>query len=243
MMAVAHSEKMGGGGVASQSMPSCSDSLNELQRQEKDDPSRSAFASPDILLNILLPLVDGDVFPAICNLSLVSKAFHHATLSNEFWKRMCYQRWMRKWGFHPRWERALLDYSRCMQQKQSGSNSGYWRSRYLFEEQDARRGLLMARELSSMVFDFRFWVGRPTVVDGRIIVRSGLLTSASRDVRFALAKERSLEDRREVDNATPTWSARGNVTGHPCNDPGIECKSVALHVSLPTRKVRQMITH
>lgn len=73
-----------------------------------------------------------------------------------------------------------------------------------------------------MVFDFRFWVGQPTVVDGRIIVRSGLLTSASRDVRFTLAKERSLEDRREVDNATPTWSARGNVTGHPCNDPGIE---------------------
>eukprot|EP00585_Thalassiosira_rotula_P010625 CAMPEP_0196158776 /NCGR_PEP_ID=MMETSP0910-20130528/45984_1 /TAXON_ID=49265 /ORGANISM="Thalassiosira rotula, Strain GSO102" /LENGTH=311 /DNA_ID=CAMNT_0041423687 /DNA_START=252 /DNA_END=1185 /DNA_ORIENTATION=- len=65
-------------------------------------------------------------------------------------------------------------------------NNNFWKSRYFAEERDATRTRISATELEKLVFDFRFWIGQPTVVDGeRIVVKSGLLESASREVRFS----------------------------------------------------------
>ena len=104
------------------------------------------------------------------------------------------------------------------------NNSNFWRSRYFIEEQDSKRKRIRAEELESMVFDFRFWIGQPTVVDGKIVVKSGLLESASRKVRFSRSSKVVVGRLDEADVLTQTWSARGHLTGHPCDEDGIECK-------------------
>ena len=104
------------------------------------------------------------------------------------------------------------------------NNNNFWRSRYFIEEQDSKRERILAEELESMVFDFRFWIGQPTVVDGKIVVKSGLLKSASRKVRFSRSSKVVVGRLDEADVLTPKWSARGHLTGHPCDEDGIECK-------------------
>ena len=104
------------------------------------------------------------------------------------------------------------------------NNNNFWRSRYFIEEQDSKRKRIRAEELESMVFDFRFWIGQPTVVDGKIVVKSGLLESASRQVRFSRPSKVVVGRLDEADVLTQTWSARGHLTGHPCDEDGIECK-------------------
>ena len=96
-------------------------------------------------------------------------------------------------------------------------NSGvtFWRERYFEEEQDATRQSIGLRELNSLVFDFRFWIGHPTVVDERIVVKSGLLQSASRDFRFQWNDDDNWDGNDE-------FSYRGTISGHPCREPGIE---------------------
>jgi len=189
----------------------------------------SVFSTPDLLVDILGPLIDGDFLPTLSTLALVSKSFLQATRSNQFWKAICLQRWKTKWGFHPRWERALLDYSHHLSiQNHAGNQSkgtdSFWMSRYFFEEQDAHRKLVRAGELELLVWDFRFFIGQPTVVDGKVVVKSGLLRSASREVRFIkpvkIMDGESSDD--DDETAGPTWSARGFLAGHPCLEPGIE---------------------
>lgn len=68
---------------------------------------------------------------------------------------------------------------------------------------------------------FRFWIGQPTVIDGKIVVKSGLLDSASSEVRFTRPAQVGSE---EEDISGLLWSARGHLTGHPCKEPGIECE-------------------
>mmetsp|Transcript_31349 Transcript_31349/g.57370 ORF Transcript_31349/g.57370 Transcript_31349/m.57370 type:complete len:433 (-) Transcript_31349:1062-2360(-) len=120
------------------------------------------------------------------------------------------------------------------------NNNNFWKARYFAEERDATRTNISATELESLVFDFRFWIGQPTVtVDGHIVVKSGLLESASREVRFTNSTpivmdgdgdddngggddgmENSDESREEFPGGM--WSARGHLMGHPCREPGIE---------------------
>jgi len=119
-------------------------------------------------------------------------------------------------------------------------NNNFWKSRYFAEERDATRTRISATELEKLVFDFRFWIGQPTVVDGeRIVVKSGLLESASREVRFSNSAPIAMDggdDGAESDDDDDewsllaeefpggTWSARGRLMGHPCREPGIECE-------------------
>ncbi|KAL7538643.1 hypothetical protein ACHAXR_008722 [Thalassiosira sp. AJA248-18] len=194
-----------------------------FSQKEPLSQQHGVFSSPDLLLDILIVLLDEDFLPTLHSLSLVSKNFHQATLSNQLWREMCFQRWKGKWGFHPRWEKALVDYSDSLNQKQQQSQESadnFWKARYFFEEQDATRKLILAEELESLVFDFRFWIGQPTVVDGRIVVKSGLLDSASSEVKFVGSSHGGRSE--EEDVMGPSWNARGHLTGHPCKEPGIE---------------------
>ncbi|KAL9190677.1 hypothetical protein ACHAXT_000383 [Thalassiosira profunda] len=190
------------------------------------DATTAVLSTPDLLLDILRPLIDGDFMPVLCSLSLISKDFHRATSSDQFWREVCRQRWKGKWGYHARWERAVADYSRCLTVKQQRGTSKdtaaddedtFWRERYFFEERDSTRDRISAEELSSLVFDFRFWIGEPTLVDGgRIVVESGLLRSVSTEIGFS--DPSPCEER----VAGISWTARGRLTGHPSPEPGIE---------------------
>jgi hypothetical protein len=186
------------------------------------------FATPDLLLGILLPLIDGELRPNLFTLSAVSKSFREATLSNQFWREMCYKRWKGKWGFHLRWERALQDYFNVADQQihqNQDEFTNFWKLRYFSEERDATRNFILFEELESLVFDFRFWIGQPTTGgDGSIVVKSGLLESVSREFRFSMPT-RNDGVRSEEDTATvPPCSVRGQIVGHPCSETGIECK-------------------
>ena len=128
------------------------------------------------------------------------------------------QRWKTKWGFHRRWESAIEDFHLFNQYEENRSSSGilsFWRERYFEEEQDATRRSIGLRELNSLVFDFRFWIGQPTVIGERIVVRSGLLQSASREVRFQSDENDNWERNED-------FLYRGTLSGHPCREPGIE---------------------
>ena len=79
----------------------------------EDSIIRCVFASPDLVFNILRPLIDGDpsTTSSLLKLATVSKSFHDTILSNQFWCDICYQRWKTKWGFRIRWNKALSDYN------------------------------------------------------------------------------------------------------------------------------------
>mmetsp|Transcript_15389 Transcript_15389/g.19807 ORF Transcript_15389/g.19807 Transcript_15389/m.19807 type:complete len:233 (+) Transcript_15389:142-840(+) len=210
----------------------------QAQHQEppnKHDSVKSFFATPDLLVNIFCLLIDDNFLPSLGSLSLVSKNFHRASQSDQLWREVCYKRWRGKWGFHPRWQKALADYYNCIekerqtkrlpQEKTTEVARQFWRSRYFSEEQDATRNRILADELETLVFDFRFWIGQPTVIDGHIVVKSGLLESASTEVRFSRPIKVG-ENSREEDSLGPMWSVRGLLEGHPCKEPGIECMLV-----------------
>lgn len=186
------------------------------------DPISSTFATPDLILHIICPLIDHKSLPALISLSTVSTNFLQTIRTSEtFWRELCYQRWKEKWGFYRRWESAMKDYdgfNKC-EERRRDSGVTFWRERYFEEEQDATRRSINMRELNSLVFDFRFWIGQPTVVDERIVVKSGLFQSASREVRFHWRND---EEHNRVDDGNEEWLYRGELTGHPCQDPGIE---------------------
>lgn len=186
------------------------------------DPINFTFTTPDLILNIIRPLIDAQSLPSLISLSTVSTNFLQIIRTSEtFWKELCHQRWKEKWGFHRRWEEAVKQYDMFHECKERrGSGVTFWRDRYFEEEQDATRRSIGMRELNSLKFDFRFWIGQPTVVDERIVVKSGLLQSASRDVRFHWRED---EDHQVEEGHEERWfSYRGELTGHPCREPGIE---------------------
>jgi len=185
------------------------------------DPVDFTFTTPELILNIIRPLIDANSLPALLSLSTISTNFLQLIRTSEtFWKELCHQRWKEKWGFHRRWEEALKHYdvfNEC--QGARDSRVTFWRQRYFEQEQDATRQSISPRELNLLTFDFRFWIGQPTVVDERIVVKSGLLQSASKDIRF-LNNE---EEHQVVEEGNEDWySYRGALTGHPCREPGIE---------------------
>ena len=189
-------------------------------------PMSDVFTTSDLLMLILRPLVDANSLSTLLSLSSVSTQFQQLLASDPVWRELCRQRWKTKWGFCPRWEKALADYAvwnRDVTDEVKGgtdntqhntyTGGNFWRLRYISEEQDSTRQNILIEELNKLVFDFRFWIGHPTVVDERIVVKSGLLNSASTDVRFAPSSSNIAND---------WWSARGVLTGHPCNESGVE---------------------
>ena len=163
------------------------DVINRSQNQQCD-PVNFTFTNPELILHIIQPLIDVKSLPDLISLSTVSSNFSQIIKTSEtFWKELCRQRWKTKWGFHRRWENAIEHFNLFNQYEENRNSSGitsFWRERYFEEEQDATRRSIGLRELNSLVFDFRFWIGQPTVIGERIVVRSGLLQSASREVRF-----------------------------------------------------------
>ena len=201
-----------------------------------DSIIRCVFASSDLVFNILRPLIDGDPCTTIglLQLSTVSKSFQNTVQSNQFWGDICYQRWKTKWGFWIRWNKALSDYNSLIEPGNEESLINFWKSRYFHEERDARRRLITADELVSLVFDFRFWLGHQIInEDGDLITKSGLFESASRDLRFSVVPSDLDEYDGEGVGAShsqiplhtiPASSARGQIKGHPMYETGIECK-------------------
>lgn len=184
------------------------------------------FASPELLLNIVRMIADGNRVQSITNLSLVSKNFYIATISDRLWREMCYLRWKGKWGFHRRWENALIDSGECQHTCSSTypkcEDGKFWQSRYRAEEDGAAKQKITADELENLVFDFRFWMGEPTILgDEHIKFKSGLVDSASREFRF-LRNARERQERWSAEG--PFWNAKGHVVGHPSQETGIECK-------------------
>lgn len=195
--------------------------ISEQHQAVVCDPIDFTFTTPDLILNIIRPLIDAQSLPALLSLSTISTNFLQIIRTSEtFWKELCHQRWKGKWGFQRRWEDALKQYdvfNEC--QERRVLRVTFWRQRYFEEEQDATRQSIGPRELDSLTFDFRFWIGQPTVVDEQIVVKSGLLQSASRDVRFRWKDDEELQ----VEEGSDDWfSHRGVLTGHPCREPGIE---------------------
>ena len=185
------------------------------------DPIFITFTSPDLILNIICPLIDAQSLPDLLSLSLVSSHFLQVIRTSEtFWKELCYQRWRDKWGFHRRWEESLQQYHE--EGERLETNGSFWRQRYLEEELDAKRQVIDTMELSSLTFDFRFWIGQPRVVDGRVVVRSGLLETASRDVRFHWKESNDEDEQLVQEEGEEVWyTRRGEMSGHPCREPGI----------------------
>ena len=199
--------------------------LSEQHQALVCNPIDVTFTSPDLILNIIHPLIDAQSLPALLSLSTISTNFLQIIRTSEtFWKELCHQRWKEKWGYHKRWEEALKHYDVFNEECQERRNTKitFWRQRYFEEEQDATRQSIGARELNSLTFDFRFWIGQPRVVDERIVVKSGLLQSASRDVRFC-CKDDDDDGHQVEEGSDDDWfSHRGFMTGHPCREPGIE---------------------
>ena len=201
-----------------------------------DSIIRCVFASSDLVFNILRPLIDGDPCTTIglLQLATVSKSFQNTVQSNQFWCDICYQRWKTKWGLRIRWNKALSDYNSLIELGNEESLINFWKSRYFHEERDAKRRLITADELVSLVFDFRFWLGHQIInEDGDLITKSGLFESASRDFRFSVVPSDLDEYDGEGVGAShsqiplhtiPASSARGQIKGHPMYETGIECK-------------------
>lgn len=100
----------------------------------------------------------------------------------------------------------------------------FWKSRFAKEELFAIRKYLRDDELESLVFDLRYWTGNETVLDdGSIKRETGLVESASREVRFVKTHEFS----RGFDKGP--LEIEGNVVGYPNDETGIECKFICVY--------------
>ncbi len=136
-------------------------------------------------------LHDDDVLSHVACLARstrVSKAFSIAASSDNLWREICNGRWQTKWGYEERWQQALLEVE-----------PGGWRRRFVQAELDGTRGAITAEEVSSLMWDFRFWRGPQPQQHGELF-RSGVRTSSSTGLRF------------EPRSAT---LRQGAVTGHP----------------------------
>jgi Arc/MetJ-type ribon-helix-helix transcriptional regulator len=171
------------------------------------NPIATFFNTPELLHHSLQYLLDTQSLSDISSLSLVSKQFRQTLTSDILWRELCFRRWKSKWGFAERWEGALREYDEGKHgnHNESGEDS-YWKNKYKSQEADAKRQRVSGAELAELTFDFRFWIGNPTVVDGRVVVQSGLYESRSSTLRFGIDDDSAENE---------WWSARGVITGHP----------------------------
>lgn len=69
-------------------------SASGIIRQEFVDGSDGAvmtvLSSPELIVDILRFIVDGNSFKSISSLFFVSRGVHEATVSNAVWQEMCY---------------------------------------------------------------------------------------------------------------------------------------------------------
>ncbi|EJK75722.1 hypothetical protein THAOC_02546 [Thalassiosira oceanica] len=180
--------------------------------EQDNGPVGSVFGSSDLMARVLLFNVDSDGPPS--SYMMVCKRFREAFDCNAVWEKACEMRWRRKFGFSERWRRASEDFLK-VQTVDGGSDCHdlkFWKCRYFHEEVTGQRETITPHELSDLSFDFRFFIGAPGVEDGSILIKSGLLESASKEVRFS----------------SPTRSNRplclyeGDVKGHPTSEAGIK---------------------
>lgn len=169
------------------------------------------FATPELFHHIIHNIVDVNSLSEITSLCLVSKQFHQTLTSDTVWRELCLQRWKGKWGFGKRWKNAVEEYDGFRQSKStesadSADTKAYWMKKFKAEEIDSKRHCITGSELQDLVFDFRFWIGQPTVMEGRIIVQSGLIESAANQLRFKAKPDEEVNE---------WWSAQGIITGHP----------------------------
>ena len=166
--------------------------------EQGNDPVGSVFGTSDLMARVLLLIVDSDV-PSP-SLMMVSKKFNEAFDCNLVWKKAC---------------GALEDFLGVQTLDGNDSNGGhlkFWKSRYFHEEAIGQSETISHQELSELSFDFRFFIGAPGVEDGNIVIKSGLLESASKEVRFSSPRRSN----------HPPCLYEGDMTGHPSSEAGIK---------------------
>jgi hypothetical protein len=199
-------------------------------------PSCLLLESADLIREVASFLVDDAT--TLCRLSCVSKSCHAAVVesSPQVWKATCRHRWAAQWGFTPRWKAALQD-----ERKQNASDTRtmvdgrWWRTKYQWQEQDAKRTSITAEELHSFTFDFRFWLSQ-FWGQGNLLA-SGLKWTASQEFRFASRNggdnegdaQQQQQQQQVVVHPNPSeqqfsWPGleRGMLQGHPSGRDDLE---------------------
>jgi len=183
--------------------------------RKENNPIVAVLNTPELIYHIVRCLIDVDTMDNIPPLCLVSKQFRNVMTSDFLWRILCARRWITKWGFKMRWDIANEQFIEWMGNRSSEGESIFWRPKYMSEELDSKRNTIAPHELQKLMFDFRFWIGQPTVIDGRIVVQSGLLESVTKGLQFEYT-------RGEQHEHNEMWSAKGVVLGHPLGTKRIE---------------------
>jgi len=187
---------------------------SEEKSRSTNVPAAAWFPSnTDLIREIATYLVDDA--ETILKLGCVSKSCHTAVVieSPQIWKATCRYRWKSKWGFVQRWKTAL-------QQEQGlhgavDADGRWWRQKYQWQEQDAKRTAITAAELHSLTFDFRFWLSQ-FWGQGNLLA-SGLKWTASQNFQFAARRSFPI-------NPEFSWPGmeRGQLSGHPSGRDDLE---------------------
>ena len=96
-------------------------SAEKLAQINGDDLLMTVLASPELLVNIVLFVIDPKLPTALCSLYTVSKSFCEAMTSNSFWEDMVHGRW------GSRWDAALNEHFFSGEQLQAG----FWKAFYI----------------------------------------------------------------------------------------------------------------
>jgi hypothetical protein len=175
-----------------------------MSDQSNSSSCFEVLESIDLVVDILLYLVDDA--RSLLPLATVSHSFHAAVLdSNQVWKEACHHRWKKKWGFVDRWE---------MVERESQSSGTWWRDRYWWQEEDAKRNAITADELRGLTWDMRFWLSPFAEVVS--VLDSGLRCTASQVVQFVDDTE---ADPRFTHHC---WAGMGILKGHPSGRTDLE---------------------
>ena len=114
-----------------------------------DELLMTVLASPELLVNIILFVIDPKLPTALCSLSTVYKSFCEAMTSNSFWEDMVHG----KWG--SQWDAALNEHFFSGEQLQAG----FWKSFYVEaknrEDAEARMRDTEARMMQSLLETLR----------------------------------------------------------------------------------------
>lgn len=161
------------------SVYSCIQAAKEFLEHGGLDQAGIALLSDDCLAHILSYLAASK--DDIENIRSTLPICEAASKSNVVWKQLCQRRWIEKWGFEKRWERAL-------ENSKIESDQHCWMQAYHVEEEAAKRNFLTRDELPTMTFDYRQWFSftlfRNQPDNMRDILPTGLRESLARDVVF-----------------------------------------------------------
>ena len=96
-------------------------SAEKLEQIYGDELLMTVLASPELLVNIILFVIDPKLPTALCSLSTVYKSFCEAMTSNSFWEGMVHGKWGSRWDVH-RSKRS----GRCRSSKNAGCRSKHY---------------------------------------------------------------------------------------------------------------------